>query len=181
MLWSFLPNLKSILKSCIHAFEGEHYVVTDSVVVQILTEAARLSVVFSCPGHSVPRPHSILSSISKEGNVWLELSACDGAPVLAVDFGQNGEVLATCELLDQRSLGRSALDARIKLSRGNPASRTMIFHLIQLNRCTIFAKSMLASLLHLFRSQVLPHFCWEFPVCLTRFLHVKPRKSVWGL
>ncbi|CAE7282589.1 unnamed protein product [Symbiodinium natans] len=50
--------------------EGEHYVVTDSIVVQILSE---------------------------EGNVWLEFGACDGAPVLAVDFGQQGEVIATCQ------------------------------------------------------------------------------------
>eukprot|EP00439_Symbiodinium_sp_Y106_P001616 s6111_g1.t1 len=50
--------------------EGEHYVVTDSVVVQILSE---------------------------EGNVWLQFGACDGAPILAVDFGQQGEVVATCE------------------------------------------------------------------------------------
>ncbi|CAE7859234.1 unnamed protein product, partial [Symbiodinium microadriaticum] len=50
--------------------EGEHYVVTDSVVVQILSE---------------------------EGRVWLQFGACDGDPILAVDFGQQGEVVATCE------------------------------------------------------------------------------------
>ena len=38
----------------------------------------------------------------QEGNVWLEFGACEGAKILAVDFGQQGEVLATCEPLRQK-------------------------------------------------------------------------------
>ena len=49
-------------------------------------------------------------TLRQEGRVWLQFGACDGDPILAVDFGQQGEVVATCELLGP--LGESQRDQR---------------------------------------------------------------------
>ena len=47
--------------------------------------------------------------LSKDGSLYLHFEACGDGPVLAVDFGQGGEVIACCECLGLWPGGRSCL------------------------------------------------------------------------
>ena len=65
-----MPQPWRMVKSFGCQLEGTHFTVTDGYTVQVLNE---------------------------DGSLYLHFEACGDGPVLAVDFGQGGEVLACCE------------------------------------------------------------------------------------